>query len=304
MRIQIICPAPPNSLYGIRVTATRWAKILTELGHSVEVSQHYGGTICELLVGLQAHRSAEAVLQFHNKYPTRPIAVVLTGADIYRDIRASPQAQKVLEVADRLIAFQPLALEELPKPLRGKARIIYQSAVPTALPTQAGKQEFVVTVVGHLRSVKDPLRAAFADALDEELARKARDEMLRNPRYRWVGSIPRWKVRRLIASSRLLVLSSQIEGGANVISEAAVDYVPVLASEIPGSVGLLGEDYPGYFPPGNTKALTALLRRAESDPDFYQGLKTRCVILARLFRPERERTAWKQLLKEIEKRGR
>jgi hypothetical protein len=35
-------------------------------------------------------------------------------------------------------------------------------------------------------------------------------------------------------------ISSLAEGGANVIGEAAVVGIPVLASRIPGNVGLLG----------------------------------------------------------------
>ena len=59
-----------------------------------------------------------------------------------------------------------------------------------------------------------------------------------------------------------MVISSLSEGGANVISEAAVAGVPVLASRIDGNVGLLGADYPGYFPVGDTEALARLLRTA------------------------------------------
>jgi hypothetical protein len=42
-----------------------------------------------------------------------------------------------------------------------------------------------------------------------------------------------------------------------------------------------------------------LLLRAETDADFYQELKTRCALLGRLFRPEREREAWAKLIKEV-----
>jgi glycosyltransferase involved in cell wall biosynthesis len=53
-----------------------------------------------------------------------------------------------------------------------------------------------------------------------------------------------------------LVLSSKSEGGANVISEAVMASVPVIASRIPGTVGLLGENYPGYFEFGDTDFFT------------------------------------------------
>ena len=87
-----------------------------------------------------------------------------------------------------------------------------------------------------------------------------------------------------------------MEGGANVISEAVVDGTPVIASRIPGSVGLLGDDYAGYFPVGDTESLMELLMRAESDATFYRLLRQQCASRARLFRPEEERQRWRLLL--------
>ena len=135
--------------------------------------------------------------------------------------------------------------------------------------------------------------------MDDRMAHRARAEEQRNRRYRWLGEIPRPKARRLIAGSHLLVLSSKMEGGANVISEAIVDGTPVLASRIPGSVGLLGSDYSGYYLFGDTGGLRTLLLRAETDTAFYRDLSSRCSKLASLFKPERERSAWRQLLSEL-----
>ena len=134
--------------------------------------------------------------------------------------------------------------------------------------------------------------------MEDGMAEYARTEEANNPRYRWLGGIPQAKTRRLIASSRLLVLSSHLEGGANTISEALADRVPVLASRIPGSVGLLGARYPGYFPVGDTAALTRLLYRAETDARFYAKLKLWCGRLTPRFHPSRERAAWGKLLRE------
>jgi hypothetical protein len=65
-------------------------------------------------------------------------------------------------------------------------------------------------------------------------------------------------------------------------------------------VGLLGPDYPGYYPVGDTAALTAVLARAESEPGFLETLAAHCATRAPLFRPERERESWWMLLKTIE----
>src|SRR5262249_49157534 len=98
---------------------------------------------------------------------------------------------------------------------------------------------------------------------------------------------------------RLLVLTSRMEGGANVISEAVTWGVPVVASRIPGSIGLLGATYPGYFEPEDTAGLTRLLRRSEEEPAFLRVLQRRCAKLATRFRPQREREALARLLREV-----
>ncbi len=99
-------------------------------------------------------------------------------------------------------------------------------------------------------------------AHDASWAKRAQAAMRSSPRYRWRGEVPHWKVRELYRRSRLMVLSSKMEGGANVISEAIIAGLPVIASAISGSIGLLGVDYPGYYPVGDTRALRTLLLRA------------------------------------------
>ena len=295
----------------------RWSKLLRALGNSVENSQHYGGTICDLLLAMHAYRCADAVIQFTQRHPDKHSILALTGTDIYHDVPRSAKAREAMRLADRLVTFEPLSVEQVPAELRSKVRMIHQAAERSPDIPPLDRNAFVVAVVGHLRDVKDPLRAAMAsrklpktsrirvvqagdsDDGGQDLVHRARTEALKNPRYRYLGSIPRWKVRQLIASSHLLVISSKIEGGANVIAEASVDYVPMLATSIPGNVGVLGEDFPGYFAPGDTKALTELMHRAETNPDFYQALKTRSALLARQFRPEKERAAWVKLLREV-----
>jgi glycosyltransferase involved in cell wall biosynthesis len=95
------------------------------------------------------------------------------------------------------------------------------------------------------------------------------------------------------------VLSSRLEGGANVLSEAIVASVPVIASRIPGTVGILGANYPGYFTVGETRELMRLLLRAETEPDFLDILRSQGDSLVKLFEPAREQKAWEELLREI-----
>jgi putative glycosyltransferase (TIGR04348 family) len=316
MRIFIACPAPAGSRKGNRITAVRWAQLLRSLDYRVVIAQQYDGRPADLLIGLHARRSYESVRLFRKQQPRTPIVVALTGTDVYRDIHRSRQAQKSLDMADRLVVLQPLATAELPSILRNRARTIYQSVQPIRIsPPFWPPRHFRVIVLGHLRPVKDPFRAALAlrylspesrirvvqvgQALDPGMAKRAQYLTRHDPRYQWIGEVPRWKARRILARSTLLVLSSRMEGGANVISESVVSDVPVLASRIAGSVGLLGEDYPGYFPVEDTRALAELLIKAETSQDFYAKLKECCRLIAPLFDPECERQSWRKLLAEL-----
>jgi glycosyltransferase involved in cell wall biosynthesis len=83
-----------------------------------------------------------------------------------------------------------------------------------------------------------------------------------------------------------------------VISEAIVAGLPVIASRIAGNVGLLGEDYAGYFPTGDSRELARLMARAESDSKFLAELNSHCGRLAHLFSPRRELAAWRDLIAE------
>jgi putative glycosyltransferase (TIGR04348 family) len=318
MNILIITPAPPGSHKGNRITALRWARLLRQLGHRVAIRQEYRDERCDLLVALHARRSFDAVASFRRIHPDRPVVVVLTGTDLYDEIHTNPVARQALGLASRLIVLQPLGIEELPRHLRARTRVILQSCATPRVRPPARKDVFEVCVLGHLRPVKDPFRTAEASrllpsssrvrilhvgaALSPDMEEQAHAEAEANPRYRWRGDLPRWKALRLLARSRLLVLTSRMEGGANVISEAIAASVPVLSSHIPGSVGLLGADYPGYFPTGDTEALAGLLERAETDARFYHTLKAWCKRLRPLVSPARERQSWKHLLRELQAR--
>ena len=162
---------------------------------------------------------------------------------------------------------------------------------------------------------KDPLRTAYAarrlsrssqiqivhvgGALNADMERRARSESQQNSRYRWMGSQTARTALRILARSRVLAVTSRTEGGANVISEAIACGVPVIASRIDGSVGLLGRNYPAYFPVGNTASLVGLLERVEQDRVFLADLRRRCRELQPAFRPSAERAAWKALLAEL-----
>ena len=313
MIIQLVTPAPLRINNGNKITALRWVGIFQKLGHQVRLTQSYDGADCDILIALHARRSADSIRRFRERHPRLPLIVVLTGTDVYRDIQRDRKSQQSLEYASRLVVLQRRALSELSRRLQSKTRVIYQSAEPVSaqLPRNGA---FDVCVIGHLRAEKDPLRTAMAvralplksrirvthigQALDPLLEKKARKEVRRNPRYRWIGQLSHKKTRQRLAQSRLLCITSKMEGSSNVLSEALASGVPVVAAKISGLMGTLGKDFIGFFPVGDTKSLRRLLLRAENDSKFYRRLKHHGAEFARLVKPKREIDAWRKLLSD------
>ena len=305
--LTIVTPARPGTRTGNLHTATRWAALLRSTGLAVKVAQQWDGKPADLLLALHARRSHDSVARWRDANPRAPLIVVLTGTDLYRDLPRSPEARHSLTLADRVIVLQEAALASLPAPIRRKAHVVYQSSDTTLRYAPPRRPALRITVVGHLREEKDPFRTVLAlshlgeredlqvvqvgGAMDAAHEREARGWMKREPRYRWLGSVAHAQALRWIAHSHLLVVSSRMEGGANVIAEAARIGTPVLASRVQGNVGMLGTRYPGYFPLGNEARLATLIARARDDGDFYQALRSAVALRRSLFTPAQERRA-------------
>jgi putative glycosyltransferase (TIGR04348 family) len=302
--IAIVTPAGAGTRNGNRHTALRWASLLRGAGHRVRVAVQWQGERCDKLIALHARRSHDSVVRFKEELSEKKLIVVLTGTDLYRDLPDSAEARRSLELADRVIVLQDAALRELDRRTRAKARVVYQSA--GTLLGHAAPARFRVAVIGHLRAEKDPLRAVMAlrhlpgekiqvvhigAALDPALGREAEEWMAREPRYRWLGSLPHARALGWLARSHVLVVSSVMEGGANVIAEAARIGTPVIASRVSGNLGMLGRDYPGFYPLYHDVALAALLKKSSSDRKFYQFLTQKLRRRRPLFAPSAERAA-------------
>ncbi len=291
MRIALVTPARPGTRSGNRHTALRWAAFLRAAGHRVTVSTEWNGRPADAMLALHARRSHASIKAFPG-----PVILALTGTDVYHDIHHSPEARESLELADRLIVLQPKAAEEFAT--RKKVHVVVQSSA-TRMRHQPVKNNFRICVIGHLRSVKDPLRTLRAlqyvsqeievvqlgDLLEPELKPKTRDA-----RYRWLGSVPHGRALRWLASSHAMVISSRMEGGANVVCEALRMGVPVLASRISGNIGLLGERYAGYFRVGDERDLARLIEKA-MDKTFYRKLKHQIASLRAMVSPRNEARA-------------
>ena len=301
MKISLVTPAGPGMRNGNRHTALRWASFLRAAGHKVAVSTKDIGSEADLLLALHARRSHESILDFWRTHPDRRIVLALTGTDVYRDIRISGEAQESLERADRLIVLQPKAIEPLAPHLQGKAHVVVQSSATRLRHHPANKGPFRLCVIGHLREEKDPLRALAAlrflpeaeveilqagTLLDPGLKPGTEDK-----RYRWLGGVTHGRALKLLASSHAMVISSLMEGGANVVCEAIRIGVPVLASHVSGNIGLLGDRYEGYFPVGDARALARLIAVVSKDRALYATLKKQIAKLRPLVAPQAEAKA-------------
>lgn len=308
--IVIISPALKSANNGNWQTAWRWAHFLRQ-DYKVSLAQQWDDHAGDAMIALHARRSAASIAAFSAAYPARPLVVVLTGTDLYKDIGTSREAQRSLQLASHLVVLQPAGLEVLDKELRNKAHVIYQSAPSLKPPAAKPARHFDVMMIGHLRAEKDPatfMHAAemltlphirmfhIGSALDPRLGELAKKTGQHCVQYHWLGNLAHAATRQRLKRSHLMVISSIMEGGANVIIEAITSGVPVLASDISGNRGMLGENYAGYFPLGDSLKLARLIERAASDTKFSQRLQKQCAARTPLFSPQRERAALLKLV--------
>lgn len=320
-RICIVSPATSAANNGNWQTAARWARYLG-MHHEVTIVQEWDGTPCDVLLALHARRSATSIARWAQargaSHDCPGLAVVLTGTDLYRDIAIDARARQSLDLARVLVTLQECAPEALPASLRAKARVIFQSTPPRA-PQARPSGPLQVVMVGHLREEKSPqtLWAAarllhpdegilfrhIGDALEPALGEQATDCMQACPHYVWLGGLAHEQTLDEMVRAHLLVHCSRIEGGAHAVLEAVCAGTPVLASRIPGNVGMLGTDYAGYFALDDAADLARLLRHCrdtlKSPGGFYAQLGQQCTQRATLFTPDVEAAALTALVEHL-----
>jgi len=319
MKISLITPAKKHSKNGNRASAMRWARFLRDMGHRVHVDLQYLGERTDLMIALHAWKSAASIKRYRTVYPKGPLIVALGGTDVNTFLKSNPTVtEQSMDDADALVGLHERIKDELPIRFHKNLHIIKQSATPIPAQRDPTKRHFDICVIGHLRAEKDPFCTAFASRLlppesrlriihlgkahSPNWAKKAKLEMDYNPRYIWRGEVQKWQVRREYIKTHLMVISSNQEGGANVVSEAIMARVPIIASHIPGNIGLLGREYPGYYPVGDRSALASMLHRAESKPSFLKLLEAHGRKIQTDFTPKMEALKWNQIVQLVTKK--
>jgi putative glycosyltransferase (TIGR04348 family) len=328
MKIQIVTYAEPGSTAGNRVTAERWAGIFERLGHEATIVTAFDeGRETDLVVALHATRTHSSIRKWKSLNPSKPLIVCLTGTDLHVDLQGPAErdefklAVESLDFSDRVVLLEPeginsLCDQDFLKRVRQKATVIFQAGERAESPAEPSEGFFDVTLIGHLREVKDPFRAAkavkglpddsrilvshYGEALTNEIKAEAMRLSESNPHYQWYGALSHEETLNRMAGSQLTLLTSRVEGAPGVISEAIVNGVPVLASRIPATIGMLGDDYEGLFSVGDTPALTGLLLRCEREGDFLGRLRRRVEQLAERFSKSVEVNGWRELLNKFD----
>ena len=305
-RVLIVTPFLADANNGNWRTARRWQQLL-QPRFNVIVQAHLDDTANlpppDVVIALHARRSHASIIEARTRLPGTPLIVVLTGTDLYRDIAGSAEANQSLAVADALIVLQEDAIQYVPTMHRRKTHVVFQSANPL-VPAVKARGKLACVAVGHLRAEKSPdtiFRAAallsneprihithIGQPLDAALAAEATRLNFSHPNYRWVGLLPHGLTRAAIKRAHLLLHPSIIEGGANVIVEAITAGTPVIASKMSGNIGMLGEDYTGYFPVGDAAALAAMLRNCLHEPNTLARLNASCGARSSMFSPAEE----------------
>jgi len=322
-RILIVSPANQAQNNGNWRTAERWSQLLSKSAQvSIQIeADDEAIRSADFMIALHARRSASFIQRWRKIHPTKPLIVVLTGTDLYRDIDQNIEAQTSLNLADRLVVLQEQGIKHLPVQHQSKARCIFQSTRPWK-PAIKSDKKLRLVMVGHLRSEKSPetfFEAArlcaspkniefhlIGGGLDAGLLKEAQELDQQLPHFHYHGALPHQHTRRWIRNVHLLIHPSKMEGGAHVIMEAICSGTPVLASNISGNIGMLGSHYAGFFEWGNASQLCELILRCQetqssSEPKdrLLDRLTNQCAERADLFSRHHEQHSLLELMNEL-----
>lgn len=315
--VLIHSPFPQETGQGNSVTAERMQRMLVESGMKVQIETvNYHGVDAKCLVALNAWRSAGVVADFDRLHPDRQVVVLVTGSDINHPEMGDENSDTrvTMERADALVTLHDADLKVLPESLKHKSLCIYPSvSLPTGIQHRESLEDRIdVVMAGNLRAVKNPQLAvevaamlpddspifitSYGDA-STQLASEMSRANAEYQHFQWLGKLDHDILIEKMASAQVLFNTSTVEGGANAICEAVTMGLPVIASDIRGNIGMLGDDYPGLFPSEDAQAALRLLQRCAEDTAFYELLKKRVAERAPLFDFTKEASSWASLIR-------
>lgn len=311
-------PYERNSLQGNTVTAMRIVSILLESDIDAAVLCKDEKAVCaDFLIALHARKSARFIDNFLALNSAGKVIVYLTGTDLYSDIPSGCEiCEKSMELADALVVSQEASLASVPEKFRAKAVVVHKSIqLPEILVDDVAAESDLFTVIGHLRAVKQPFMAVeslqllgdsvrlrlalLGKEVDSDSGGLSRKWQAQDPRFQWLGGLEYLEALHWIRRSVATINTSLAEGGANSVGESIVLGVPVLASRVEGNVGMLGDDYAGYFSAESKQELADLMLRVIHDSDFLEKLREQVRVRAEKFLRENEKQDWIKTIQKI-----
>ena len=303
MKINVCTGYPLDSPRGNTTTAYRIVERLQQAGHHAIAMHTDTPPHADVQISLHVLKTAAASEYFVKNNRGR-LFICLTGTDMNGGFEQNPKlSEQTIDLAEKLVVAHPACLPQIPDRWRAKTVVIYPSVTLPELNTIATPAAPLFTCIGHLRPVKAPhlmhsaiqeipqadlIAASIGNAYDVTDGQQALLNARQDARYRWQGGFDRKTALEWMDASLATINSSISEGGANTVIEAIQLRVPVLATNIPGNRGFLGDDYSGYFETGRSDQLAELMRRCLEQPDFVERLKTQLDRQRPLFSTERE----------------
>ena len=313
MKINVCTGYPLDSPRGNTTTAFRIVERLQAAGHQATAMHTDTPPAADAQISLHALKTAAASAYFA-KHRSGRLFIRLTGTDINGGFTKNPAlSQRTIDLADKLVVTHPACLPQIPDHWRSKTVVIYPSVTMPELATISNPTSPLFTCIGHLRPVKAPyliyaaiqkipqaklMAASIGNAYDTTDGQQARLNTRQDTRYHWHTDCDRGTALAWMKASLATINSSISEGGANTVMEAIQLRVPVLATDIPGNRGFLGDDYDGYFETGQSDQLADLMRRCLEAPEFVERLKIQLDRQRPLFSAQRESEQLSKLVSE------
>ena len=310
--VLIHSPYPRQRSQGNAVTAKRMVNLLRDSGLAAALHERGDAPLkAKCLIALNGRKGAEEIFKFLQRQPDNPVIALLTGTDVNHPEMEQPDSitRKALELSTAIVSLHDGFAHRIPKHLLEKTEVIYPSVMlPDPLDHSPSKPPKVI-IAGNFRAEKNP-----------SLMMKAVREMKESPLHfhaygqggdyqrdleRTAAECPHFYFHGVkehdvllgeMQAAHVLLNTSTQEGGANAICEAIALGLPVVASRIAGNMGMLGENYAGFFPVEEVTKLIEILGRAAKNHDFYQLLKEQIATRAPLFSHQRETEQWVNLI--------